>query len=226
MLACKPVLFSDPFANSLGCNLKSVGLSVRIEPSNALLSDSQKRPDLIIHDNSASSPQTFVDFITNVVAKSTNVTRGASLPGAAADNGAADKLSRWTDLVHAQGDKFVPIAQEDGGYLNQEALALFDEAAQRAGGTPGEQQAFRTYWRQRIAVANATGVAAVIHQRTPVCSGAHWPLQPHHFTNLDFCPPARPSGNQQHPPARPNGNQQHNLHTPNTGNIFEPAANG
>ena len=33
----------------------------------------------------------------------------------------------------------------------------------RSGGTDGEKQAFRVYWRQMIAVANARGVAGVIH---------------------------------------------------------------
>ena len=104
--------------------------------------------------------------------------------------------------VHAQGDSFIPIAQEDGGCLNQAALDLFDEAARRAGGSPGETQAFRVFWRQRIAVANAKGVASTIRHRTPICSGAHWPLQPHHFSNLDLCPPARPTGtNSQNPRA-------------------------
>ena len=51
----------------------------------------------------------------------------------------------------------------------------------------------RTYWRQRIAVANARGVAGVIRARTPICTGAHWPLQPYHFSHLpNFCLPARP----------------------------------
>ena len=110
--------------------LKSVGFSVRIEPSNALLSDSSKRPDLIIHDDSASSAQTFIDFITCVVAKHPNYIRGSSLPGAAADAGANEKIDDWRELVDAQGDAFVPIAQEDGGCLNQAALDLFDEAVQ------------------------------------------------------------------------------------------------
>ena len=152
-------LWHDASYRVWGAMLKSVGFSVRIEPSNALLSDSGKRPDLIIHDNSASSSQTFIDFITCVVAKSPNPNRGASLPGAAADAGANEKIDRWHELVHAQGDSFIPIAQEDGGCLNQAALDLFDEAARRAGGSSGEKQAFRVFWRQRIAVANAKGVA-------------------------------------------------------------------
>ena len=39
----------------------------------------------------------------------------------------------------------------------------------------------RVFWRQRIAVANAKGVASAIrHRVTPICSGAHchWPSSP------------------------------------------------
>ena len=172
--------------------LKSVGYSVTQEAHNALLSDSMKRPDLLIHDHSAGGPNTFIDFITCVVSKSTSVVRGASLPGAAADNGANEKNSDWLDLVQAQDDTFVAIAQEDGGALNPAALDLLESAVRRAGGTKGEKAAMRTYWRQRIAVANARGVAGVIRARTPICTGAHWPLQPHHFSHLpDLCPIAR-----------------------------------
>ena len=147
-------------------------------------------------------PPSKIDFITCVVAKHPNHIRGSSLPGAAADAGANEKIDNWRELVDAQGDAFIPIAQEDGGCLNQAALDLFDEAVRRAGGSAGEKQAFRVFWRQRIAVANAKGVASVIRHRTPICSGAHWPLQPHHFSNLDFCPPARPSGaTSRNPPA-------------------------
>ena len=53
-----------------------------------------------------------------MVSKSTSVVRGASLPGAAADNGANEKNSDWLDLVQAQDDTFVAIAQEDVGALN------------------------------------------------------------------------------------------------------------
>ena len=196
-------LWHDALYRAWGAMLKSVGFSVRIEPSNALLSDSGKRPDLIIHDNAASSsPKPLSTSSTCVVAKHPNHIRGSSLPGAAADAGANEKIDNWRELVDAQGDAFIPIAHEDGGCLNQAALDLFDEAVRRAGGSAGEKQAFRVFWRQRIAVANAKGVASVIRHRTPICSGAHWPLQPHHFSNLDFCPPARPSGaTLRNPPA-------------------------
>ena len=172
-----------------GAMLKSVGFSVTQEAGNQLLSDSMKRPDLLIHDHSTSEPCTFIDFITCVVAKSTHVHRAASLPQSACDAGVLEKNNNWLDLVTAQGDRFLAIAQEDGGALNDGALELLEAAVRRSGGTVGEQQAMRTYWRQRFAIANARGVASVIAARTPICPGAHWPLHPHHFSHLpDLCP--------------------------------------
>ena len=106
-------LWHDASYRVWGAMLKSVGFSVRIEPSNALLSDSGKRPDLIIHDNSASSSQTFIDFITCVVpgSKISEPYPRLSLPGAAADAGVNEKIGNWRELVDAQGDAFIPIAQ-------------------------------------------------------------------------------------------------------------------
>ena len=142
-----------------------------------------------------STPATIELFDTHpfVVSKSTSVARGASLPGAAADNGANEKNSDWLDLAQAQDDTFVAIAQEDGGALNPAALDLLESAVRRAGGTKDEKAAMRTYWRQRIAVANARGVAGVIRARTRICTGAHWPLQPHHSSHLQSPPGPLPS---------------------------------
>ena len=48
-------------------------------------------------------------------------------------------------------------------------------------------------WRQRLAVANARGVAKVIKARAPFCTGDHYPLQPHHFGHLQaVAPPLQP----------------------------------
>ena len=57
------------------------------------------------------------------------------------------------------------------------------------GGTRGEQQAIVNYWRQRLAVANARGVAKMIKARAPFCTGDHYPLQEpagprHHFSHV------------------------------------------
>ena len=76
---------------------------------------------------------------------------------------------------------------------------MIDEACASIGGSRGEQQAVVTYWRQRLAVANARGVAKVIKARTPFCTGDHYPLQPHHFGHLQaVAPPLQP---RQHFPA-------------------------
>ena len=105
----------------------------------------------------------------------------------------------WLALVERQGDHFLGCAAEDGGRLSDELVDVIDEACASIGGSRGEQQAVVTYWRQRLAVANARGVAKVIKARTPFCTGDHYPLQPHHFGHLQaVAPPLQP---RQHFPA-------------------------
>ena len=55
-----------------------------------------------------------------------------------------------------------------GGH--EDALDLLSDACAAIGGSPGERQALAVYWRQRVSVANARGVAKVIKARTPVCT--------------------------------------------------------
>ena len=51
-----------------------------------------------------------------------------------------------------------------------------------------------------MAVTTARGVAKVIKGRIPACTGAHWPVQPHHFRHVqDAVVPPQP---RQHLPAR------------------------
>ena len=83
-----------------------------------------------------------------------------------------------------------------------ELVDVIDEACASIGGTRGEQQALTKYWRQRLAVANARGLAKVIKARTPICTGDHYPLQPHHFGHLQaITPPLQP---RQHLPVHTN----------------------
>ena len=44
------------------------------------------------------------------------------------------------------------------------------------------------------------GVAKVIKARTPLCTGDHYPLRPHHFSHIQAVPP--PLQPRQHLPAR------------------------
>jgi len=51
-----------------------------------------------------------------------------------------------------------------------------------------------------MAITTARGVAKVIKQRVPACTGAHWPVQPHHFQHVqDAVVPPQP---RQHLPMR------------------------
>ena len=51
-----------------------------------------------------------------------------------------------------------------------------------------------------MAITTARGVAKVIKRRVPACTGAHWPVQPHHFRHVqDAVAPPQP---RQHLPVR------------------------
>ena len=129
-----------------------------------------------------------------------NETMASVTPGHAADVGVATKNGDWLELVEQQGDRFLGCAAEDGGRLSDELVDVIDKACAVIGGTRGEQQALVNYWRQRLAVANARGVAKVIKARTPLCTGDHYPLRPHHFSHIQAVPP--PLQPRQHLPAR------------------------
>ena len=178
---------------------KRVGWDARAEVSNHLLCDSNKRPDIVIFKSLAGG-DIVIDYITCVVGKSDVVELAATTPLHAADAGATTKCNNWEHLVQLQGDTFLPLAAEDTGALHEEAVDLLTSAASATGGTAGERQAFLTYWRQVMAITTARGVAKVIKQRVPACTGAHWPVQPHHFQHVqDAVVPPQP---RQHLPMR------------------------
>ena len=110
---------------------------------------------------------TFIDYTTRCPSRQQLVTRAATTPGFAADDGATDKLKAWEPHVRAQGDIIHPICMEDGGYFSEGGHELFDLACRSLGSTKGEASAFYTYWRQRLATTNIRGVAKTILQRIP-----------------------------------------------------------
>ena len=178
---------------------KRVGWDAKAEVSNHLLCDSDKRPDIVIFQSLAGG-DIVIDYITCVVGKSDVVDLAATTPLHAADTGATTKCNDWEHLVQLQGDVFLPLAVEDTGALHEEAVDLLTSAASATSGTAGERQAFLTYWRQVMAVTTARGVAKVIKGRVPACTGAHWPVQPHHFRHVqDAVVPPQP---RQHLPTR------------------------
>ena len=178
---------------------RRVGWDAKAEVGGFLLCDSNKRPDIVIFQSLAGS-DVVIDYVTCVVGKPGVVELAATTPLHAADCGATMKCNNWEHLVRLQGDTFVPIAVEDTGTLHDEAVDLLASAASAVGGSMGERQAFLTYWRQTMAITTARGVAKVIRRRVPACTGAHWPVQPHHFQHIhDVVVPPQP---RQHLPMR------------------------
>ena len=91
-----------------------------------------KRPDLILTGSRPGGADTFVDYTTRWPSHQRLVTRAATIPGFAADDGVTEKLKTWEPHVRAQGDIIHPYAwTRDGGsnwkagkHLEEELLRL------------------------------------------------------------------------------------------------------
>ena len=177
--------------------MKSAGLNVKADTNGSLRhtlrSQSAKRPDIILTDSRPDGADTFIDYTTRCPSRQLLVTRAATIPGFAADDGVTDKLKAWEPHVRAQGDIILPICMEDGGYFSEGGHELFDLACRSLGSTKGEASAFYTYWRQRLATTNIRGVAKTILQRVPFCTGEHFPMTPHHFGTIHMGPIPAPA---------------------------------
>ena len=177
--------------------LRSVGFHCTSDhtggATNALISDSQKRPDIILHDVNPTGSDILIDCVTCVPTKRAIRTRASNIRGAAADEGHARIVKDWYDHCVSQGDICYPLAIEDGGLIHDNGLELIDKAVAATGGTRGEQSAFRTYWRQRISIAIMRGVAKMIKSRIPRCAGEHQHIIPmHHCSLTSFTSPPAP----------------------------------
>ena len=161
--------------------------------SNALMSDSEKRPDILLRNRHPGGADIFVDLITCVPGKADIVAKAAATPGAAAAAGHAKKYNAWHAHCIAQGDVIIPLAMETGGRICEGGASLLDDAANATGGTKGEKLAFLTYWRQRIAISNLKGVARAIAKRIPICTGDHFPISFQRFTTIDMGPTPSPA---------------------------------
>ena len=155
--------------------------------------DSGKRPDIILRNRHPGGADIFIDLITCVPGKADIVAKAAATPGAAAAAGHAKKHKAWHAHCISQGDVIQPLAIESGGRMCEGGIHLLDSAANAIGGTKGEKQAFQTYWRQRIAISNLKGVARVIVDRIPFCTGDHFPISFQRFSTIDMGPMPGPA---------------------------------
>ena len=96
---------------------------------------SNKRPDITIHNADPSDSDAHIDVTTRTATNHKYVARAATTPGTAADDGDQAKLDAWHQLYANQGDRFIPITVEDGGYFSDGFYTLIDLALQGAGGT-------------------------------------------------------------------------------------------
>ena len=151
----------------LGC-FRHAGYITRLEPYGAL-EGSNKRPDIILTDND-SSVQIFLDVRTCDPLTKDIVVRCGQTAGLAASHGADLKDKAWLEKVHLQGDQFIPLCHEHPGLIGDEALALLHRASKRFSSSAPAQGAFRTYWLQRLHMANTRGTAEIILRKMPSTS--------------------------------------------------------
>ena len=60
------------------------------------------------------------------------------------------------------GLRFVSLCHESGGRMSQATTTFLDSLVHRSGGSTSDQARFRTFASQRLACANASGVAKLI----------------------------------------------------------------
>lgn len=88
------------------------------------MSDSEKRPDILLRNRHPGGADIFVDLVTCVPGKTDIVAKAAAMPGAAAAAGHARKYNDWHAHCIAQGDVIVPLAMETGGRICEGGASL------------------------------------------------------------------------------------------------------
>ena len=140
------------------------GASISKEVS-GFLPSSNMRADLVISDSLTSSTTLF-DVRTCDPTKhnsSENICReSAAVPGASAEHEAAGKNKKWRASCQQMGLRFVSLCHESGGRMSQATTTFLDSLVHRSGGSTSDQARFRTFASQRLACANASGMAKLI----------------------------------------------------------------
>ena len=140
------------------------GASISKEVS-GFLPSSNMRADLVISDSLTSSTTLF-DVRTCDPTKHNspeNICReSAAVPGASAEHEAAGKNKKWRASCQQMGLRFVSLCHESGGRMSQATTTFLDSLVHRSGGSTSDQARFRTFASQRLACANASGMAKLI----------------------------------------------------------------
>ena len=140
------------------------GIPCSYEPKH-LFPDTGKRPDLIAH-----WPNYSVAFDTRTCVACKDPSKAASQKGYAANQGSLEKHRNWDSISIANSLQILPLSIEDGGTMHPEFTAAIKHVAQTSNDSnPGANRISRTYWTQRILVANAKGVAHTIINHMPAC---------------------------------------------------------
>ena len=91
-------------------------------------------------------------------------------PGAPSEHGASLEHSSWDQHLVCLNTRIIPLCREDGGRIGQEALSFIDSIASAAGFSQAERLPWTIFWKQRLHITSAKGVARVIRGLAPFSS--------------------------------------------------------
>ena len=157
-------LWHDQLTRTMSNYMYCHGIPCSYEPRH-IFPDTDKRPDLIAH-----WPSYSVAFDTRTCVACKDPPKAASQKGYAANQGSLEKHRNWDSISIANTLQILPLSIEDGGTMHPEFAAAIKHIAQTSNDSnPGANRISRTYWTQRILVANAKGVAHTIINHMPTC---------------------------------------------------------
>jgi hypothetical protein len=145
--------------------LKSAGFDAKKEPYNEMV-NSNKRADIgVLLDDKLCN--LYLDVRTCDPLLKSCVSVCSRHAGQAANLGVVEKNKAWLQLSHDQGDQFQALCHEHPGHIGEGALAILGRAASRFATTIPQQNAFRTFWLQRLHLTNTRGTADLTLSRMP-----------------------------------------------------------
>ena len=154
-LSDRGLVWHNAIRDTIHSMFKAAGFNAKIEQQ--FVSGRFLRIDNIVSDNH------FVEIRTCTAQSSSLSDR---IDGHAVAEGEKIKQDKYLPFI-ADSKTLSVVCVDDAGCWGAQALNLFNDIARALDGTKTEQSAFLTYWRRRLAVASARGVASLVLRATP-----------------------------------------------------------
>jgi hypothetical protein len=168
----KTLLIHNPLVQAFAQMLRSTGFRVSTEPRHSIVG-TDTFTDLLIRLEDGTSIHADVR-ICDPLLKS-NLPLSTSVPGHANNRGQIEKDRKFYDIVHSQGDQFIPLCHEHPGCMGAPAVALVDRCAERFSTSRPQQAVFKSYWLSILHFTVVKGTADLVKKHLP-CYPASNPL--------------------------------------------------